>query len=155
MLSSAARRLLDIAHQSGGDVMRFTAEGMLLIWVYDATQPGAARAAAITACRCMIQLRELDQALLYEEPGARETGAAVPPPPISPSALRGARRQAARAAAAVLGCEMPLGPRAVARRRPPVDRRTEALRRAAFEAGSFDALHLGARCTIKGGVLGG
>jgi len=149
MLSSAARRLLDIAHQSGGDVARFTAEGMLLIWVYDATQPGAARAAAITACRCMIQLRELDQALLYEEPGARETGAAVPPPPISPSALRGARRQTARAAAAALGCEMPLGPRAVARRRPPVDRWTEALRRAAFEAGSFDALHLGSITSLE------
>jgi hypothetical protein len=149
MLSSVARRLLHIAQESGGDVARFTAEGMLLVWAYNATDPGSARAAAITACRCMSRLRELDQALLHEEIGDREAGAAVPPPPVPPSASPGARRLAQKAAAAALARETFLGSRAAARRRPPIDRRTEALRRAAFEAGSFDAMHLGESCACE------
>jgi hypothetical protein len=155
MLSSCARRLLSIVHQWGGDVARFSAEGMLLLWVYDETKPGAARAAAITACRCMTQLRELDQMRLHSDPSTGEAAnAAVPPPPLSPSGARGARRQAAKVAAAAIGRESIIGPRAAARRRPATDRRTEALRRAAFEAGSFDALNLGERYRLEGWNVG-
>lgn len=138
MLSSAARRLLRAAEAAGGDIVRFTAEGMLIMWTYDASIPGAARLAAIAACRCMLTLRDMDQSLLHSTEHL-DGGASA----AAKEALRLSSLKATAAAARVAG-EGSGALRLASRRRPHAsDRRMQALRRAAFEAGSFDAMHLG------------
>lgn len=80
------QRLIAIVHEHGGDVVRFTGEGLLVVWPFDrqgANRQTASRAASISACRCALHLLSLNGDLLWSEsdsailPSQRGNGANV------------------------------------------------------------------------------
>ena len=65
------QRIVSIVLSHGGDVIKFTGDGMLIVWPFARSGPErapAARRAVISACRCALDLlSQLNGAMLFDE----------------------------------------------------------------------------------------
>ena len=98
-------RLVAICEAHGGDVVKFTGDGLLVVWPFvgtggTAVREAGARRAAVSACRCALQLIADSGSLLWSEsgpvggmrplgatPGADEPGVPAGPSAAAPRVL--------------------------------------------------------------------
>ena len=62
-------RLVAICDAHGGDVVKFTGDGLLVVWPFVGSGEDGARRAAVSACRCAFQLLADSGTLLWSEAG--------------------------------------------------------------------------------------
>ena len=151
-LVSSFERLVTITLSHGGDVIKFTGDGMLVVWPFPRSGPErgpASRRAVISACRCALDLlSSLNGAQLHSD---------EPPPPggAGRSAAAGAKATGAGAGASAGGGSAiggdgvggGGGSKAAAKAKEMMERealrKLEQLRECSKDSSGFDTLNQG------------